>query len=88
MTFADIPVSVVNEPVPEEPEVNTMGFDEKADAMKDKVSGKVKEGAGKATGDSRTEAEGKGENLKGKAKEGLTDAKDKAKGFGDSLKNN
>ena len=65
-----------------------MGFDEKADAMKDKVSGKIKEGAGKATGDARTEAEGKGEAAQGKIKEGVNDAKEKAKGFGDSLKNN
>lgn len=63
-----------------------MGFDEKADAMKDKVSGKVKEGAGKATGDAETEAEGKGQNLQGKVKEGVNDAKDKAKGFGEGLK--
>jgi len=65
-----------------------MGFNEKADSMKDKVSGKIKEGAGKVTGDAKTEGEGKSEQLKGKAKESVNDAKDKAKGFGEGLKNN
>ncbi|GAA4114854.1 CsbD family protein [Enteractinococcus coprophilus] len=63
-----------------------MGFDEKADAMKDKVTGKVKEGAGKVTGDAKTEGEGKSQQLQGKVKEGVTDAKDKAKGFTEGFK--
>ena len=63
-----------------------MGFDEKADAMKDKVTGKVKEGAGKLTGDAKTEGEGKSEQLQGKVKEGVNDAKDKAKGFTEGFK--
>lgn len=70
-----------------------MGFDEKAEAAKDKVAGKAKEGAGKVTGDSRTEAEGKSQNLQGKLKDGVEqakdaarDVKDQAKGFADGFK--
>ncbi len=47
------------------------------DAAKDKVSGKVKETAGKVTGDESTEAKGKTEQMVGEAKEKLSDAKDK-----------
>lgn len=72
-----------------------MAANDKADAQKDKITGKVKEGAGKLTGDERTEAEGKSQNAQGKFKEGVEDfkegvedLKDKAKGFGDGLKNN
>lgn len=64
-----------------------MGFNEKADAMKDKVSGKVKESAGKVTGDAQTEGEGKSEQVQGKVKESVNDAKDKAKGFTEGFKN-
>ena len=65
-----------------------MGMNDKADAQKDQLAGKLKEGAGKLTGDERTEAEGKSQNAQGKFKEGVEDLKDKAKGFGDGLKNN
>lgn len=64
-----------------------MGDQDKADAKTDKFSGAVKEGAGKLTGDSQTQAEGKGENLKGKAKDAAEDAKRSAKGFTNGLKN-
>ena len=63
-----------------------MGFKEKADAMKDKVTGKIKEGTGKATGDERTEAEGKGQQLQGKVKEGVEDAKDATRNVGERAK--
>jgi len=43
----------------------------------DKVSGKVKEGVGKLTGDEQTEAEGKLDQVKGDIKQGVADAKDK-----------
>ena len=46
-----------------------MGFDEKADSMKDKVTGKIKEGLGKVSGDSQTEAEAR-TTAQGKVKEG------------------
>ena len=52
----------------------------------DKVKGAVKEGAGKRTGDKRTEAEGKTDRAKGAAKGAARDAKGAAKGVGDSLK--
>ncbi|OAV62653.1 CsbD family protein [Enteractinococcus helveticum] len=63
-----------------------MGFNEKADAMKDKVVGKVKEGAGKVTGDPDTEAEGKGQQVQGKVKEGIEKAKDTARDAGERAK--
>ena len=52
----------------------------------DKVKGAVKEGAGKLTGDKRTEAEGKTDRAKGAVKGGAQDAKSAAKSVGDSLK--
>jgi uncharacterized protein YjbJ (UPF0337 family) len=52
----------------------------------DKAKGAVKEGAGKLTGDKRTEAEGKTDRAKGDLKGAAQDAKDAAKGVGDSLK--
>ncbi len=41
------------------------------DAAKDKVSGKVKETAGKLTGDESTEAKGKAQQIAGDVKEKL-----------------
>ena len=52
----------------------------------DKVKGAVKEGAGKLTGDKRTEAEGKTDRAKGAVKGAAKDVKSAAKGVGDSLK--
>ena len=52
----------------------------------DKVKGAVKEGAGKLTGDKRTEAEGKTDRAKGKAKNAASNVKEGAKGVRDSLK--
>jgi uncharacterized protein YjbJ (UPF0337 family) len=43
----------------------------------DKVSGNVKEGVGKVTGDKQTETEGKADKVMGNVKEGVADAKDK-----------
>ncbi|MGC4105792.1 MAG: CsbD family protein [Thermomicrobiales bacterium] len=43
----------------------------------DKVSGNVKEGVGKVTGDKQTEGEGKVEKVMGDVKEGIADLKDK-----------
>lgn len=70
-----------------------MGSEENADANQDKFAGKFKEGFGKVTGDSETEAEGKGQNLRGKmkdtaesAKDAAGDVKDSVKGFTDGLK--
>lgn len=52
----------------------------------DKVSGNVKEGLGKLTGDKETESEGKGEQAKGSIKQGLADAKDKVSEAVDKVK--
>ena len=54
----------------------------------DKVKGAVKEGAGKLTGDKRTEAEGKTDRAKGDAKQAGHDVKEAAKGVRDSLTGN
>ena len=45
-----------------------MALNDKLDATKDKVSGKVKETTGKVTGDEKLEAKGKTEGLMGKLK--------------------
>lgn len=55
------------------------------DGMKDKVVGKVKETAGKATGNEKLEAKGKAQGLKGEAKNKVADAKHKAEKKADSL---
>ena len=51
----------------------------------DKVKGSLKEAAGKATGDRRTEAAGKTDQAKGEAKDAARDVKETAKGVRDSL---
>jgi len=53
---------------------------------KDKVTGYVKDKVGQATGDRRTEAEGKTDPAKGKAKDIAHDVKEGAKGVRDSLR--
>ena len=47
--------------------------------LKDEVEGKAKEAWGKATGDDKTEAEGKIDQAKGDAKDAVDDVKDAAK---------
>jgi uncharacterized protein YjbJ (UPF0337 family) len=56
------------------------------DATKDRIEGTfdtakgdAKSTVGKATGDTQTQAEGEGESLLGKVKQGAADLKDKAK---------
>lgn len=56
------------------------------DENKDKAAGKAKELLGKATGDERTEGEGKAQNVAGKAKEAVHDAADTAEGAVDGAK--
>ena len=53
---------------------------------KDKAKGSMKETAGKLTGDRETEAEGKTDRTKGKAKDTAQSMKEGAKGAKDSLK--
>lgn len=52
----------------------------------DKVTGAIKEGVGKLTGDRRTEAEGKTDQAKGDVKNAARDVGDAARGVGDSLR--
>lgn len=51
----------------------------------DKVKGTVKEAVGKATGDRRTEAEGKTDQVKGSLKNATDNVGEAAKGVRDSL---
>ena len=51
----------------------------------DKIKGAVKEGAGKLTGDKRTETEGETDQAKGGVKNAARDVKDAAKGARDCL---
>ncbi len=51
-----------------------------------KAKGKVKEGAGKLTGNDRMEAEGKGDQFQGKAQVAAADLKDKASDVADKVK--
>ncbi|GET73489.1 UPF0337 protein [Streptococcus dysgalactiae subsp. equisimilis] len=59
--------------------------EEKFDAKRDQISGKIKETVGHLTDDKSLEAEGKAEHTKGKLAEVLDDAKDSLKGFVDHL---
>lgn len=56
-----------------------MGIGDKAEAGFDKVAGKAKETTGKLTDNERLEAEGKADQLKGSAKEGIERVKDSFK---------
>ena len=51
----------------------------------DKAKGVVKEAVGKATGDKRTEAEGKTDQAKGRVKNATDDVSETAKGVKDSI---
>ena len=60
--------------------------EEKFDAKLDQASGQVKETVGKATGDKRTESEGKSEKVAGKAKEFVNDVKETIDGAVEGIK--
>jgi uncharacterized protein YjbJ (UPF0337 family) len=51
----------------------------------DKLAGKVKEGAGKLTGDRDLEAEGKGQQIAGRVERAGEKLKNKAEDLGDSV---
>ncbi len=59
---------------------------ERLEGETSKAKGKVKEGAGKLTGNHRMEAEGKGDQLKGKAQVAASDLKEKASDVADKVK--
>ncbi|MGW0698958.1 CsbD family protein [Streptomyces sp. NPDC002867] len=52
----------------------------------DRLKGKAKETVGKATGNERMEAEGRTDQAKGHAKKAVGDTKDRARGVGESLR--
>lgn len=56
-----------------------MAGDKKAKNASEKIKGKVKEGAGKVTGNKRLKAEGKAEQSKADIKQGGAKVKDAAK---------
>jgi uncharacterized protein YjbJ (UPF0337 family) len=56
---------------------------DKLEGRLDQASGKVKESAGKATGDESLRDEGKGEQAKGDVKEGVGKLKDAIRDVGD-----
>lgn len=53
-----------------------MGLDDKIQNSAENVGGKAKEAAGKATGDERLEAEGKGDQVKADLKNAAEKVKD------------
>ncbi|GAA0053777.1 UNVERIFIED_CONTAM: CsbD family protein [Streptococcus canis] len=59
--------------------------EEKFNAKRDQVSGKIKETVGHLTDDKSLEAEGKAEHTKGKIAEVIDEAKDSIQGFVDHL---
>lgn len=62
-----------------------MGIGNKADNKGEKLGGKVKESTGKATGNERLEAEGKGDQSSAKLKDGAEKVKDAGKDIKDGL---
>ncbi|MEU1425011.1 CsbD family protein [Kitasatospora sp. NPDC005751] len=58
---------------------DTMGADDKLRNAGEKVEGKIKEAAGKATGDRTIEAKGRGEQAKSDLKQAVEKVKDAGK---------
>ena len=56
-----------------------MGVGDTADHKAEDLGGKIKEGVGKVTGDSKTEAEGKADQVEGKVQNTVGGIKDKAR---------
>ncbi len=83
-SLAARPVRLVSWTDPVRGSVNAQGattmdsLKDKASGAVDEATGKGKDAAGQATGDRRTEAEGKGDQALGKGKQGMADAKDQA----------
>ena len=57
-----------------------------SDATRDKLQGKLKETAGKLTGDKEAEAEGRQQNAEGQLKDQVEDAKAGLKAAGERVK--
>jgi uncharacterized protein YjbJ (UPF0337 family) len=64
------------------------GTKDRIEGTQDKLTGDVKEFAGKATGDREMEGEGKLDQLKGDIKDGIADVKDKVSELFDGDKKN
>ena len=64
-----------------------MGIGDKADNKGEELGGKLKEGTGKATGNERLEADGKGDQASAGVKQGVEKLKDAAKDVKDGLSN-
>ncbi len=62
-----------------------MGIGNKADNKGEELGGKVKEGAGKATGNERLEGEGKGDQASASVKQGAEKIKDAGKDLKEGL---
>lgn len=62
-----------------------MGLDDKISNKGESLGGKIKEGTGKATGDEKLEAEGKGDQASASVKDGIEKVKDAAKDIKDGL---
>lgn len=56
------------------------------ESAKDKITGKIKEVVGKAGGNERMASEGRADQVKGKAKGAMEEAKEGLQGIKDSLK--
>ena len=63
-----------------------MGLDDKLSNKAEGAGGKLKEGAGKATGDEQLEAEGRGDQASAKVKDGVEKVKDAAGDVKDAFK--
>lgn len=64
-----------------------MAINDKAENKGEKFGGKVKEGAGKATGDDKLKAEGKGDQASANLKDGVEKLKGAAKNVTGGNKN-
>lgn len=62
-----------------------MGLDDKVNNKAEELGGKVKEGAGRATGDERLEAEGRAQQGESKLKQAGEKIKDAAKNVKDAI---
>ncbi|GLU46810.1 CsbD family protein [Nocardiopsis ansamitocini] len=62
-----------------------MAAGEKGQSKGEQIKGKLKEGAGKVTGNERLKAEGRAEQAKGNAREAKEDLKDGVRGTVDGL---
>ncbi|MUL41721.1 CsbD family protein [Streptomonospora sp. PA3] len=63
-----------------------MSTGEKRESKVEQMRGKLKEAAGKFTGNERMKSQGRGEQTRGNVRETTEDAKDTARGFTEGLR--